>query len=201
MGLNAARTAELADGTRLRSRYLVGCDGGRSTVRKLLGVGFPGEPATVEWLLGELEVAVPRETLDAVAAEIGTDHVRFGPAAHEDRTVPPTLEEFRQRLRALAGTDFGVHSPRFLSRFGDATRLAERYRVGGVLLAGDAVHVPPPLRGGWTCTSASRTRSTSAGSWPPRSAAGRRRACWTATKPNAARWPPTCWTWSARRPS
>jgi 2-polyprenyl-6-methoxyphenol hydroxylase-like FAD-dependent oxidoreductase len=164
MGLNAARTAELADGTRLRSRYLVGCDGGRSTVRKLLGVGFPGEPATVEGLLGELEVAVPRETLDAVAAEIGTDHVRFGPAAHEDaagaygfvvrndsvtedRTVPPTLEEIRQRLGALAGTDFGVHSPRFLSRFGNATRLAERYRAGRVLLAGDAVHVHPPIGG------------------------------------------------------
>ena len=71
------------------------------------------------------------------------------PAAEvaEDRSVPPTLEEFRQQLRAFAGTDFGVHSPRWLSRFGDATRLAERYRAGRVLLAGDAAHVHPPIGG------------------------------------------------------
>ena len=67
--------------------------------------------------------------------------------AVEDRTVPPTLDEVRQQLRAFAGTDFGVHSPRWLSRFGDATRLASRYRVGRVLLAGDAAHVHPPLGG------------------------------------------------------
>ncbi|MDQ1582418.1 MAG: rifampicin monooxygenase, partial [Microbacteriaceae bacterium] len=65
----------------------------------------------------------------------------------EDRSVPPTLEEFRAQLRAYAGTDFGVHSPRSLTRFTDATRLAERYRVGRVLLAGDAAHVHPPLGG------------------------------------------------------
>jgi 2-polyprenyl-6-methoxyphenol hydroxylase-like FAD-dependent oxidoreductase len=155
-------TAELADGTRLRSRYLVGCDGGRSTVRKLLGVGFPGEQARVEWLLGEVEVAAPPEELAAVAAEIRTPHLRFGPAPHaegvygfvarteevaEDRAAPPTLEEFKQRLRELAGTDFGVHSPRRLTRFGDATRQAERYRSGRVLLAGDAAHIHPPIGG------------------------------------------------------
>ncbi|MGH3710516.1 MAG: FAD-dependent monooxygenase, partial [Pseudonocardiaceae bacterium] len=71
-------TAELADGTRLRSRYLVGCDGGRSTVRKLLGVGFPGEPARREWLLGEMEVAVPPETVAAVMAEVRKTEKRFG---------------------------------------------------------------------------------------------------------------------------
>ncbi|MGW7578151.1 rifampin monooxygenase [Streptomyces sp. NPDC054765] len=155
-------TVELADGTQLRSRYLVGCDGGRSTVRKLLGVGFPGEPTRVETLLGEVEVAVPPETLAAVVAEVRKTHVRFGamplgggvyrlivPAegVAEDRTVPPTLEELRQRVRAIAGTDFGAHSPRWLSRFGDATRLAERYRTGRVLLAGDAAHIHPPTGG------------------------------------------------------
>jgi 2-polyprenyl-6-methoxyphenol hydroxylase-like FAD-dependent oxidoreductase len=156
-------TAELADGTRVRSRYLVGCDGGRSTVRKLLGVGFPGEPSRVETLLGEMRVAAPPETVAAVVAEVRKTQVRFGvgppvgdgvcrvvvPAEGlaDDRSVPPTLEEFRRQLRAVAGTDFGVHSPRWLSRFGDSTRLAERYRSGRVLLAGDAAHVHPPTGG------------------------------------------------------
>jgi len=155
-------TVELADGTQLRSRYLVGCDGGRSTVRKLLGVGFPGEPARVEWLLGEVELTAPPEELAAVVAEVRKTQKGFGvgplgdgvyrfvvPAegVAEDRTVPPTLEEVKQQLRAVAGTDFGVHSPRWLSRFGDATRLAERYRVGRVLLAGDTAHIHPPLGG------------------------------------------------------
>src|SRR5205823_13426715 len=71
-------TVELADGAQLRSRYLVGCDGGRSTVRKLLGVGFPGEPSTVETLLGEMEVAVSPERLAAVVAEVRKTQVRFG---------------------------------------------------------------------------------------------------------------------------
>src|SRR4051812_33265010 len=153
---------ELADGTRLRSRWLVGCDGGRSLVRGLLGIGFPGEPATTEWLLGEVEVTVPPDELAEVAAEVRRTHRGFGigpagdglhravvPAATvaEDRSVPPTLEEFRTQLRAYAGTDFGAHSPRSLSRFSDATRLADRYRVDRVLLAGDAAHVHPPLGG------------------------------------------------------
>ncbi|MEV7617159.1 rifampin monooxygenase [Streptomyces sp. NPDC089799] len=155
-------TAELADGTRLRSRHLVGCDGGRSTVRKLLGVAFPGEPATTETLLGEVEVDVPRETLMATIAEARKTELRFGamplgdgvyrviaPAAGlaGDRTAAPTLDELKQQVKAVAGTDFGIHSPRWLSRFGDATRLAERYRVGRVFLAGDAAHIHPPTGG------------------------------------------------------
>ncbi len=155
-------TVELADGERLRSRWLVGCDGGRSLIRRRLGVGFPGEQARTEWLLGELEVTTPPDELAAIADEVRKTHKGFGigpagnglhravvPAATvaEDRTTPPTLEEFRTQLRAYAGTDFGVHSPRWLSRFTDATRLAERYRTGRVLLAGDAAHVHPPLGG------------------------------------------------------
>ena len=109
-----------------------------------------------------MEVTTPPDELAAVADEVRKTHKGFGigpagnglhravvPAATvaEDRTTPPTLEEFRTQLRAYAGTDFGVHSPRWLSRFTDATRLAERYRIGRVFLAGDAAHVHPPLGG------------------------------------------------------
>ncbi|MEQ0558357.1 FAD-dependent monooxygenase [Amycolatopsis sp. NEAU-NG30] len=152
-------TVELADGERLRARYLVGCDGARSTVRKRLGVGFPGEPSRTATLMGELALSAPRDEIAAKAAEVRRTHLQFDlrpfgedvyrvviPAA-EAGTGQPTLDDFRHRLRALAGTDFGAHSPRWLSRFGDATRLAERYRVGRVLLAGDAAHIHPPIGG------------------------------------------------------
>jgi hypothetical protein len=97
-----------------------------------------------------------------VVAEARETHKGFGvgpigdgmyravaPAARvaEDRTVPPTLDELKRQIREIAGTDFGVHSARWLSRFGDATRLAERYRAGRVLLAGDAAHIHPPMGG------------------------------------------------------
>ncbi|MCX4639026.1 rifampin monooxygenase [Streptomyces platensis] len=158
-------TVELADGTQLRARYLVGCDGGRSAVRKLLGVDFPGEPAKVETMLGDMEATEDPATIAAVVEEVRKTQLRFGavpdvdgkkgvyriivPAdgVAEDRTTQPTLEEFKQQLRAVAGTDFGVHSPRWLSRFGDATRQAERYRVGRAMLAGDAAHIHPPTGG------------------------------------------------------
>ncbi|WP_442934918.1 FAD-dependent monooxygenase [Micromonospora sp. CPCC 205558] len=154
-------TVQLSDGEQLRTRYLVGCDGARSTVRKLLGVGFPGEPARTETLMGAMGVGVSPEEVTAMLATIPETHRRFWlrpagagvysvlvPAAGvSDRSAPPTIEDFRQQLRAIAGTDFGVHSPRWLSRFGDATRLAEQYRVGRVLLAGDAAHIHPPIGG------------------------------------------------------
>ena len=114
------------------------------------------------WSMGTKMVSAPPETLAAVVAEVRKTQLRFGavplgdgvyrivvPAdgVAEDRTVPPTLEEVKQQLRVFAGTDFGVHSPRWLSRFGDATRLVERYRTGRVLLAGDVAHIHPPTGG------------------------------------------------------
>lgn len=155
-------TVESVDGAREQARWFVGCDGGRSLVRKRLGIAFPGEAAHTEWILGEVQVTMPAQEIATIAQEVRKTHRGFGigPAADglfravvpaaavtEDRSVPPTLDEFRARLQAVAGTDFGVHSPRSLSRFSDATRLAERYRVGRVLIAGDAAHVHPPLGG------------------------------------------------------
>ncbi|MGD9986986.1 rifampin monooxygenase [Pseudonocardia sp.] len=156
-------TARLADGTSVRGSRLVGCDGGRSTVRRLAGIAFPGEPSRVDTLLGEMAVTAPADEIAAVVAEVRTRQLRFGlgpmgddgifrvvvPAAGvaEDRRAAPTLDEVRTQLIAYAGTDFGVHSPRWLSRFGDATRLARHYRAGRVLLAGDAAHIHPPMGG------------------------------------------------------
>ncbi|MGV9836434.1 rifampin monooxygenase [Nocardia niigatensis] len=155
-------TVELADGSRLRSRYLAGCDGGRSTVRRLLGIGFPGEPAKHETLMGEVELTTPQEEVMPLVMELHKTHRRFGamplgngvfrlgaPAdgVAEDRDAPPTLDELKRQVQAIAGTDFGAHSPRWLSRFGDATRLADSYRSGRVFLAGDAAHIHPPNGG------------------------------------------------------
>ena len=155
-------TVRLNNGAALGSQYLAACDGGRSSVRKLLGIGFPGEPARREWLLGEVSLTADPETLSAVVAEVRTLHKDFGAIAlgeglyrvvvpadgvTDDRAAPPALADVRQQLRRFAGTDFGAHSPRWLSRFGDATRLADRYRAGRVLLAGDAAHIHPPLGG------------------------------------------------------
>ncbi|MFI5958080.1 FAD-dependent monooxygenase [Cryptosporangium sp. NPDC051539] len=152
-------TVELTDGEQVRSRYLVGCDGARSTVRTLLGVGFPGEASRSETLMGELETDLPPDQIAAHVAAVreNDERLQFGPSgdgvyrvvvpAVGMRSEPPTVEDFRIALLAIAGTDLGVRGARWMSRFGDATRLAERYRIGRVLLAGDAAHIHPPAGG------------------------------------------------------
>jgi rifampicin monooxygenase len=143
-------TVELVGGERLRARFLIGCDGARSIVRKTLTVGFPGEPSRNWTLMGEMEVSEPPtgELTDQRLSirPVGPDVFRVIVPATE-RTEAPTIDEFRRQLRVRAGTDFGVHSPRWMSCFGDATRVAEHYRVGRVLLAGDAAHIHPPTGG------------------------------------------------------
>ncbi|WP_353952040.1 FAD-dependent monooxygenase [Knoellia sp. S7-12] len=153
---------ELSDGTTMRAAWVVGCDGGRSAVRRLLNIAFPGESARRQWLLGEAELTTPLDEVMTVITRVHETHRGFGagpvgdgvyrivvPAAEvvDEGAPQPTLDDLRTQLTAYAGTDFGVHSPRWLSRFGDATRLAERYRVGRVLIAGDAAHVHPPQGG------------------------------------------------------
>lgn len=154
-------TATLATGRMLHGRYLVGCDGGRSGVRAWCGIDFPGEPATREFLLGEMEATEDPTVMAEIVTTIRVREKNFAVAPLPDggvrvvvpaaglspRRTEPTLDQVRERLRAVAGTDFGVHSPRWLSKFGDATRLAERYRCDRVFLAGDSAHVHPPLGG------------------------------------------------------
>lgn len=153
-------TVRLAGGGAERTRFLVGCDGGRSMVRRAAGIAFEGEAATTSWLLAEVALDVDVPTALAVSTEVRKTDLAFGigPVAdgvfrlvvreaepQEGREV--TLDAVQERLRAVAGTDLGAHGARWLSRFSDATRLAARYRDGRVLLAGDAAHVHAPLGG------------------------------------------------------
>ncbi|MER7351132.1 FAD-dependent monooxygenase [Streptomyces aurantiacus] len=143
----------------LRARYLVGCDGGRSTVRKLAGIDFPGTPATMTALIGDVELPdlpedyvwvrrVPGGDFSAIAFEPGWYRVITSDYENvSDRDEPATFEQLRESLVRLAGTDFGMHSPRWVSKFGDAARQAAQYRDGRVLLAGDAAHIHFPAGG------------------------------------------------------
>jgi len=153
-------TVRLEGGGRERARFLVGCDGGRSTVRRTAGIAFEGEDATTSWLLAEVALDVDVQTALAVSTEVRRTDLAFGigPAGdsvfrlvvreeHPQEGREVSLDAVRERLRAVAGTDLGAHDARWLSRFSDATRLARRYRDGRVLLAGDAAHVHAPLGG------------------------------------------------------
>lgn len=153
----------LSDGHALRAQYLVGCDGGRSRVRKAAGIAFPGWDPTTSALLAQVEVAdeppwgIHRNALGVHSFgreeyEIRDGQVIFtgGPVllmvTEEDpgATAEPGLHDLRAALVAAHGTDYGIHSPAWISRFTDTTRQAASYRRGRVLLAGDAAHVHAP---------------------------------------------------------
>ncbi|MFI8167561.1 FAD-dependent monooxygenase [Streptomyces sp. NPDC085931] len=152
------RTPEAASEP-LRARYLVGCDGGRSAVRKLVGIAFPGTPATMTAMIGDVELPdLPEEYVWARRCATGEySAISFEPGWYRvitsdydrvaDRDEPATFEQLRQSLIKLAGTDYGMRNPRWISRFGDAARQAARYRSGRVLLAGDAAHIHFPAGG------------------------------------------------------
>ncbi len=145
----------LSDGQSLRAEYLVGCDGGRSLIRKAAGIEFPGWDPTTSWLIAEAEmVEAPKWGFheDALGSHAiargdgGTARVvlterQIGPATE------PTLRDVSEALVAVYGTDYGIRSPTWISRFTDMTRQAAAYRERRVLPAGDAGHVHAPVGG------------------------------------------------------
>jgi len=148
---------ELADGSRIRTGYLLGCDGGRSVIRKGAGIDFPGTEATKSTLVAEAQMTDksgfgfhrgPLGVGGIGPMEDGSDTLRIVvPEARLEAGENPTLDELRDALFVVYGTDYGVHSPSWISRFTDATRQAASYREGRVLLAGDATHIHSPMGG------------------------------------------------------
>jgi 2-polyprenyl-6-methoxyphenol hydroxylase-like FAD-dependent oxidoreductase len=158
---------QLDDGRSLRAEYLVGCDGGRSLVRKTAGIEFPGWDPTISALLAQVEVteepelgirqdALGTHSFGRMDYEIRDGEIVYadeGPVGvmvteeHTGATSEPTLRDLSEALIRVYGTDYGVHSPTWITRFTDATRQAASYRERRVLLAGDAAHVHSPAGG------------------------------------------------------
>jgi 3-(3-hydroxy-phenyl)propionate hydroxylase len=146
----------LSDGGSLRAQYLVGCDGGRSLIRKAAGIEFPGWEATISSLIAEVELTEEPEWgtwrrdggFHAFGKPEGDGPVRvMVTETCVGRTDEPTLRDLSKALIDVYGTDYGVHSPVWISRFTDMSRQAASYRAGRVLLAGDAAHVHSPMGG------------------------------------------------------
>lgn len=151
---NAVRV-ELSDGSTLRAQYLVGCDGGRSLTRKIAGIDFPGWDPSTSCLVADVQMT---EEPEWGIHRQGALHSIFkfeedGPVrvlvteAQLGRREEPTLRDLSEALLSARGTDYGIHSPTWISRFTDVTRQAATYRKGRVLLAGDAAHVHFPIGG------------------------------------------------------
>ena len=147
---------ELSDGASLRADYLVGCDGGRSVIRKAAGIEFAGWDPTTSWLIAEAETSEEppwgfrHDALGTHAVGKLEDGKRVRMVLTEQRVGPgaePTLRDVSEALIAVYGTDYGIHSPTWISRFTDMTRQAAAYRDRRVLLAGDAAHVHPLVGG------------------------------------------------------
>jgi 2-polyprenyl-6-methoxyphenol hydroxylase-like FAD-dependent oxidoreductase len=158
---------EVSEGQSLRAEYLVGCDGGRSLVRRAAGIEFPGWDASTSALRAEVEMTEEPETgirrtpsgmhaIGKVEYEIKGGEVIYkkggtvGVMLTESQvgnTDEPTLRDLSEGLIAVYGTDYGIHSPTWITRFTDMTRQAAAYREGRVLLAGDAAHVHSPVGG------------------------------------------------------
>ena len=157
---------QLSDGQSLRAEYLVGCDGGRSLIRKAAGIEFPGWDPTTSSLVAQVEMTEEPElgirrtpsgmhALGKVEYEIKDGEVVYKPGGtvgvmlteSHVGTSEPTLRDLSEGLIAVYGTDYGIHSPTWITRFTDMTRQAAAYREGRVLLAGDAAHVHSPVGG------------------------------------------------------
>jgi 3-(3-hydroxy-phenyl)propionate hydroxylase len=142
----------LSDGTSLRADYLVGCDGGRSVIRKAAGIEFAGWDPSTSWLMAEVAVVEMPEFGLRPGGGIGPaedgNRIRVTLIERQvEHTGEPTLQDVSEALIGVDGTDYGAHSLSWTSRFTDITRQAASYRKGRILLAGDAAHVHPPLGG------------------------------------------------------